>query len=195
MNRLKYSRCYLVGPMDFDREGGKIWRDELEEFLNKLGVICLNPYKKPLHHSHGPEMLEDDVGAENRKKWQRVGEYEKVSASMKLARAVDLRMVDHADFIIAYLNFDLIMTGTVEEIVTANREKKPVIILSSLEKTHMPPWYFGMLNHQLFFTKIEEVKEYIRHISEDPVVDTLNRWVFFDLEPRINEIYRNSHNL
>jgi nucleoside 2-deoxyribosyltransferase len=189
MNRLKYSRCYLVGPMDFDRDGGKIWRDELEEYLDSLGVISLNPYTKPLHYSHGPEMLEDDVGAANRRLWQESGQFDKVASSMKLARAVDLRMVDHADFIIAYLNFNTIMTGTIEELVTANREKKPVIILSSRPKETMPPWYFAMFPHQLFFTTVSEVKEYIRHINEDEVVDTLNRWVFFDLEPRIKEIY------
>lgn len=193
MNRLKYSRCYLVGPMDFDREKGKIWREELEEYLNSLGVICLNPYKKPLHYSHGPEMLEDDVGAENRKKWQKEGEFDKLSKSMKVVRSIDLRMVDHSDFIVSALDFDTIMTGTPEEYGWANREKKPVIILSSLPKTEMPPWLFGQLRHELFFETTAQVKEYIRHINEDPVIDTLNRWVFFDLEPRIKEIYESTN--
>ena len=189
MNRLKYSRNYMCGPMDFCREEGKVWREELEKFLNTLGIICLNPYKKPLHYSHDPEMLEDEEGFLKRKQWQENEEYDKLSQSMRKVRAVDLRMVDHCDFIIAYLNYEVIMTGTLEELFTGNREKKPIVILSSVPKKKIPHWYFGTCNHELFFTSIPEVKEYIRHINEDPVIDTLNRWVFFDLEPRIKEIY------
>ncbi len=187
--RLKYSRVYLVGPMDFNREAGKVWREELEEFLFSHGVIPLNPYKKPLYYGQGQEMLEDDDCAEQRRKWQENEQYDELSGSMKVTRAVDLRMVDHADFIIVYLNFEVIMTGTLEELFWGNREKKPIIILSSVPKKKMPPWYFGTVPHKLFFTTMDEVKEYIRHIDEDDEIDTLHRWIFFDLEPMINEIH------
>lgn len=190
MNRLLFSRTYLVGPMDFCREDGKVWRDELTEFLEEIGIIVLNPYKKPLHITHGRAMLEDDLHAQERDRLYKNEDYDGITKNMKPIRAVDLRMVDHADFLIAYLNFSVIMTGTIEEIITANREKKPIIVLSSTPKNKIPPWYFAMMPHSLFFQSLDEIKQYIKHIDSDEEIDTLNgRWVFFDLQKQIQEIY------
>src|SRR5688572_21566736 len=132
--RLKYARCYMVGPMDFDREGGKVWREDLTEYFNRLGIICLNPYKKALHSTHGEYALEDDLNAGKVKTALDNQDYETARNRMKFIRATDLRMVDHSDFIVARLNFNVIMSGTCEEIATANREKKPILIWSSVPK-------------------------------------------------------------
>lgn len=192
MNRLKFSRCYLVGPMDFCREDGKVWREDISEFLSKLGVIVLNPYKKPLHECHGDTMLEDDLHAAERAKAFERRDYDAVTANMKPVRAVDLRMVDHSDFLIVYLNFSVTMTGTMEELFTGNREKKPIIILSSVPKHKIPPWYFATLPHRLFFDNLDDIKAYIDSVNSAPEVDTLNgRWVFFDIEDQIKEIIQN----
>ena len=174
MNRLKFSRCYLVGPMDFCREDGKVWREDISEFLSKLGVIVLNPYKKPLHECHGDTMLEDDLHAAERAKAFERRDYDAVTANMKPVRAVDLRMVDHSDFLIVYLNFSVTMTGTMEELFTGNREKKPIIILSSVPKHKIPPWYFATLPHRLFFDNLDDIKAYIDSVNSAPEVDTLN---------------------
>lgn len=188
MNRLKYARMYCCGPMDDDREGGKIWRQEISKFCENLGIICLNPYNKQLHSSHGEAAQEDDINFKITKEAIEKEDYEEVSKRIKFVRASDLRMVDHADFLVARLDFSKIMSGTIEEIVTANREKKPVIIYSSVAKKDIPLWYFGMLPHELFFTSMEQVKEYIHHIHEDSNIDTLNRWIFFNLEEKISKI-------
>ncbi len=157
MNRLKYSRMYCCGPMDYDRDGGKIWREELTEYTNKFGIISLNPYKKYLHTTHGEFALEDDVNAGKVKEALKNKDYETATKRMKFVRATDLRMVDHADFLVVRLNFDVIMTGTLEEICTANREKKPIIIWSSVPKNKIPPWYWGQLPSELFFETLNEV--------------------------------------
>jgi len=182
MNRLKKHTCYLVGPMDHARDDGRAWRDEIGKFLEDIGVIVLNPYSKPLRKdTHSRVVLEDDenfkyiIEARNKK------DYDEITRRFKQVRAIDLRFVDKSDFIVAFLNFDVLMTGTMEEIFTANRQRKPVIILSSKPKNEMPPWYFGAFPHEVFFETIDQVKEYIRHIDQDENIDLLgNRWVFFD---------------
>lgn len=190
-NRLKYHKIYFCGPMDFSREKGKIWRDELIEYCNNMGIICLNPYNKELNTIHGEFALEDDINSGKVKEALENKDYKTASERMKFVRSTDLRLVDRADALVVRLDFDVIMTGTIEEICTANRQKKPIIIWSSVPKNKIPPWYFGQLKNELFFESIEEVKEYLRHINEDKYIDTLGRWVFFNLESRINEIHNN----
>lgn len=187
--RLKYSYMYEIGPMDFvSRDKGKGWRKDLTEYCEQFGILCLNPYEKPLNEIHGEHALEDDINAMKVKDLLEHNRFDEAAKRMKFVRGSDLRMCDIAHWVVAKLDFDTIMTGTLEEIVTCNRAKKPVIIWSSVPKNKIPPWYFGMLPHELFFETFDEVKEYIRHIHEDDNIDTLNRWVFFDLEQEIEKI-------
>ena len=186
MNRLKNHTCYLVGSMDDGREEGKVWRDNVQQFLESLEVIVLNPYEKPLCKKTHYEAMEDDEGFVYRQRLKAEERYDELSQSMKRVRAVDLRLVDKADFIVAFLDFTKIMTGTLEEISQANRQRKPVIIISSLPKKNLPDWYFGQLPHELFFEEVETAKDYIQHIHEDETIDLVgHRWVFFDIPEKL----------
>ena len=42
-------------------------------------------------------------------------------------------------------------------------------------------WLFGTLPHELFFETEQELRTYLEGINSNPVVDTLDRWVFFNL--------------
>lgn len=184
MNRLAKHRCYLVGPMDHCREEGKQWRQIMTVFLEERGVEVSNPYYKPLKlDTHSQELLEDENNYNSVMCAIKNKDYDEVTRRFKQVRAIDLRMVDKADFLVAYLNFSTTMTGTLEEIFTANRQRKPVIIISSKPKSEIPPWYFGALPHRVFFESIEEAQEYLKYIDEYPQIDLLgDRWVFFDYD-------------
>jgi nucleoside 2-deoxyribosyltransferase len=184
MNRLKNHTCYLAGSMDDGRAEGKVWREVVGDFLRARGVKVLNPYFKPLRKdTHSSELLEDDKNYEEVIRCLKAEDYDEVARRFKQVRAVDLRQVDKADFLVAYLDFSKIMTGTMEEIFTANRQRKPVIILTSKPKKEMPPWYFGSFPHRVFFESVEEVKQYLTGIDEDEQIDLLgNRWVFWEIE-------------
>lgn len=192
LNRLKFSRAYLVGPMDRAWEESKEWRTELQTWLNKQGILVYNPYEKPLI-SVTAQGLEDDDGFKLRVESLEKEDYDKTRSLMKNVRTTDLRLVDHSDFLV--VNFDLtkIPCGTYEEAFWANREKKPVIFHCVQGKKNMPHWMFGTFPHELFFDSWSAVRRYILHIAYDPDIhiNTLNRWMFFNLEPQIKKIIEN----
>jgi len=189
MNRLKFMKAYLVGPMDHDRHSGREWRDMMSDWLRSRGVIPMNPYKKPLT-SLSKQGLEDDDNYLLRKLAIKRGDRKEAARLTKPLRATDLRMVDETSFQIVNLDIEKRPCGTYEEIFTGNREKKPAIIFCPQGVENIPDWMYGTLPTELMFDDWEDVKDYLDHIDSDPdeQIDTLNRWVFFDLEDEYRAI-------
>ena len=162
MNRLKYSIVYLVGSMDDGREEGRKWREDLTNWLEAQNIIVLDPYKKPLLSENDEEdiRLEDDRAWEANLEHMEHRDYDALTKSMKSVRATDLRMTDKADFLIVNYDVNKRLCGTIEEIVTANRQKKPIIIKCE-DKSKLPFWLFGMIPHELFFETWEDVCKWI----------------------------------
>ena len=177
-SRLLLSKCYMVGPMDRDREGGRAWRADLEPWLISLGVIPLNPYEKPLLEGEG---LEDDENFELVGEAIKGQDYDEVTRLMKPIRNIDLRLVDECSFIFAYLDLDKNPCGSYEEIYLANRQRKPIIIVCPQNKENIPPWLFAVLPHQMMFDRIGDAKTYLERVAYSPKVETFDRWRFFDL--------------
>src|SRR3984893_5731664 len=139
-NLLKGARVYLSGPMAFvgsreieEKEG---WRTRIGNVLRKFGTIVFDPWNKPEVrglHGYGRETAES---AKAREAWT----FEDSAAGAK-SRAkltghywetlhIDLRMVDTADFLIAYCPTNVYSVGTVHEIAMSRLERKPVLFVS-----------------------------------------------------------------
>tara|TARA_B100000959_G_scaffold235987_1_gene254545 strand:- start:214 stop:798 length:585 start_codon:yes stop_codon:yes gene_type:complete len=190
MNRLFGMRTYLVGAMDRVSDGGVEWREKLNPELNKLGVVVFNPCNKAI-----PLANEDEASRARRKKYKSAGAYNSASEEMKEIRNVDLRMVDISDFIIANIDLDVHACGTYEEITTANRQKKPIIVRMKQGKPETPDWLLGMLgsSHDMIFNTWEQIIDYLKSINgcSESSVKNLNhhgRWVFFDLHSLYDKI-------
>tara|TARA_B100000676_G_C17804967_1_gene694264 strand:+ start:222 stop:806 length:585 start_codon:yes stop_codon:yes gene_type:complete len=190
MNRLFGMRTYLVGAMDRVEDGGVEWREQLEPELNKLGVVVFNPCNKAI-----PIADESEDSRRRRQKYKNAGAYNSAVEEMKEIRNVDLRMVDISDFIIANIDLDVHACGTYEEIVTANRQKKPIIVRMKQGKSHAPDWLLGMLgsSHNMIFETWEQIIDYLNDVNEcsERSIKTLNhhdRWVFFDLHSLYSKI-------
>jgi len=175
MNRLKYNRCYLCGPMEYSNSVGQDWRIALQKELMDLEIIFLDPTHKPTH-----------IGIENEqtqgimKELRAKGDYKLLRDMVRPIRSYDLRMVDVSDFLVVHLNHDVQTTGTWEELYLANRQKKPIILHYSQGKEQVPLWLFDVIPEQMMFGSWKEVCKYVRHIAKDKHIDDLNRWKFFD---------------
>ncbi len=187
-NRLKYAKVYLCGSMDADRVAGAQWRQEITPFLESLGCIVFNPYKKDVVDNKGFKETEDDNVFAIMQELQKEEKYDELKPIIKSIRQSDLRMVDHSDVMVAYLDFSKRLCGSWEEYFIGNKNKRPILTFSNVPKKEMPLWLFDVVPHELLFNNIDEVKEYMRHIHEDEVIDSLGRWVFFDLEEKIRQI-------
>lgn len=175
MNRLLGTRAYCAGPIDRCPQGGAHWRQQLKPLLAERGIITLDPLDKPVDVG-----LEDDDHRAERSLWKQRGEYARFAAVMRVVRAVDLRLVDLADFLIVYLDMDVQMCGTMEEIFLSNRQKKPCLIWCPQGRVNIPDWLYGTLNFEMFFETLDEVITYLDHVATAPEVDSHRRWMFLD---------------
>jgi len=173
MNNLKNTRTYLVGAMDRVKDGGLTWRSKITPMLNEIGIKVIDPCKKNIHN----------ISEEDSRYWiehyKDLGQYDKIRDEFGIIRSADLRCVDISDFIIAHIDLSVHACGTYEEIVTANRQKKPVLIWCEQGKKYTPNWLFFMLPHEHIFGSMDELLNYLNHINEIEKTSLLERWLFF----------------
>lgn len=193
MNRLRGSFGYLVGPIDrvVNAEDAVDWRRKITPFLQSLGVIVLDPTNKPV-----VGLEEDEEIIKNREKYIEEGKVEEVCLAVRRIRSFDLRCVDLSSFIIAYIDTSIHLCGSYEEIFSANKEKKPCLIVVKQGKKNIPRWLLGTVNTETIFNNFDELKQYLTHIDQDECIDTLRRWVFIDftkliLQPKLNNYWIN----
>ena len=176
-NRLKGMRGYLCGAMDRVADGGAGWRIDIQRELADLEMFWLDPTHKPIEIG-----IEDSETRVLINEMKLSGNYDAVVPQMRAIRNVDLRMVDISDTLVVNIDLETHASGTYEELSLANRQKKPVIVRIEQGKEHVPNWLLGMLPPGMIFSTWEEVHQYIRHISHDPVIQTFNRWYFFNFD-------------
>ncbi len=139
-NLLRGARVYLSGPMDFvasrEEEAAKGWRTRIGQRLRELGVIVFDPWQKPEArglYGFGKETVES---AKAREAWTFADSPAGSKARAKLTGHywetlhIDLRMVDTADFLVAYCPTSIYSVGTVHEIALARQQRKPVLFVS-----------------------------------------------------------------
>lgn len=178
MNKLNGSLVYLAGPIDFAIDLGVGWRKKIKPELKKMGMLVLDPTNKPVHDDDA--LLNEDV--ENhalRNQLKQEGKYDELSESGKMVRAFDLRCVDKSDCVIGYIDRDITMTGTLEEIFWANRMKKPTLIFCKQGKKALSDWFFWAFPPRYLHGSMEEVIEHLRKVDQGEEVDN-KRWHFFD---------------
>lgn len=135
------SAVYLSGPMDFvaSREAEKAggWRHFIRHILEPMGVTVYDPWEKPQVrglHQYGTEDVNTPERIRNTWTFQPGIDGDRARAQCAgefwSSLHIDLRMVDKADFLIAYCPTNVYSVGTVHEIVTARVQRKPVLFVS-----------------------------------------------------------------
>jgi hypothetical protein len=178
MNRLYNMRAYLCGAMDRVADGGVEWRERISEHLIERGVTPLNPCNKPIDLG-----IEDAEVREQITEWKHAGEFEKIRKK-RVIRNVDLRMVDLSDFIYVRWDQDQFLCGTQEEVVTANRQKKPIIVVIPQGLWEMANWMFWECDYTMFFNNDNDALAYLDHVDTAPAseVEHRKRWFFFNIK-------------
>lgn len=181
-NRLKLLRTYLVGAMDRVPDGGVEWRAAITPWLQERGVIVLDPTNKAIEIG-----IEDSQARLEIERLKQIGEFDQIRPRFQDIALVDLRMVDMADFLVVNLDLDTHPCGTYEEIFTANRSKKPIIIHIEQGKVNVPNWLLFRLPHQMIFSTWKNLKNYLDSVDKDGTIESYNRWRFFDLEQQTRQ--------
>jgi nucleoside 2-deoxyribosyltransferase len=178
MSVLKKTRTYLIGPMEY--ADGRGWREDMTEFLNEMNVTVFDPYKKPFYNAPKEDNDTRDIILQK----MNDGNYDDVAEHFKQVRAFDLSMVDRSDFIICYLNPAVPTFGTMEELVTAVKMKRPTFIVVEGGKKYTPLWVMGMLPHKYIYNNFTEIKEVLENINSGKKIIDNERWRLFKPELR-----------
>lgn len=174
MNNLQGLRTYLVGAMDRVPDGGVTWRKRISGMLQKMGITVIDPCDKPING-----IVEDEETRHWIEYYKETGQYDKIKEKFAIIRSADLRCVDVSDFIIAHIDLDIHACGTYEEIVTANRQKKPVLVWCKQGKHNVPNWLFFMLPHEHIFGSLSDLLKYLDYVDQEQNIKDLKRWFFF----------------
>lgn len=170
---LSNMRTYLIGAMDRVPDGGAGWRGFITPKLKEMNIKVLDPCKKPI------ESAKEDVDTRQQiEHYKETGQFEKIRNKFGHIRNADLRCVDVSDFVIAQIDMNVHMCGSYEEIVTANRQKKPILVWCKQGKHQAPNWLFFMIPHEQIFSSMEELLSYLESINRRQNIKDLKRWFF-----------------
>ena len=169
-NLLWGTRCYLIGHMQYI--DGRGWRNLVKEALKDTGIIFFDPYIKPFVH----DIPEDEESRDQMKRWMETGQYDLAQQRMWDVRGYDLRLCDICDFFVAHINPVVASWGSAEELVTINREKKPIFLSIEGGKTKTPLWEMGKFPHKYMYDSVQEIIDTIKAIDGGVVKMNSDRW-------------------
>jgi len=170
MNLLNKTKTYLVGHMQY--ADGTNWRKSITPKLNNMGITVFDPYEKPF-------IKDVDEGHDIRymmNNYMETENYSEVQRKMKEIRIYDLNLVDRSDFIIAHIIPDVASWGSAEELVTANRAKKPIFLSIEGGKKKCPLWLLGTIPEKYIYNSVEEIVLVLEMINNNELSIDSDRW-------------------
>lgn len=162
---LNGTRIFLSGPIDRVKDDGVIWRREFIELCNQniVGLHFFDPTNKP-------KGLGSETGVEKTQmlKYLKGGKWAQAKKYSKQFRRYDLRGVDWADIVVAFIDINSHLCGTYDEVFTAYRESKPVFIIlpDGCEKWQIPSWLVTYIEGpDDIFLSPEDVVEHLKRLN------------------------------
>lgn len=159
---------------------GDEWRNDVRRQLADTGIIFFSPYERPFIN----DIPEDAQARDELNQGMRTEAWDFVADRMTKIRAHDLRLVDISDFIIARIDPKVVTYGTIEEITTAVREKKPIFLCVVGGKEKTPLWLMGMFPHRYIYDDLDTVVEVVRAIDSEHIRLSSDRWKLLRKEYR-----------
>ena len=178
--------CYLAGPIDFVDDRGVGFRKTLKEKLLSIGLeenMILDPTDKPVTYSGYADFdTEKDYYYSLRKH----GHWDELQKMCQMTMHVDLRLVDKSDVVIAVLNPDVPMFGTIHEIVEARQQKKPVLMIDPRGREGTSIWAIGLVGYKHIFKTIDEAVDYMADILHGRMNADHTEWLFLNFNSEKN---------
>ena len=148
--------AYLCGPIEFEPDGGKMWRRKLTPFLhNELGHRVYDPAEDE------KKSLTDEEVAHFRE-WK-LTDVERFRRVIRKIIQFDLDIIENkADYLICHLAGDIAATtsgGTSAELTFAYRQGIPVYLVTAAGPAQLSGWMLACSDQ--VFRSVEELKEFL----------------------------------
>jgi len=165
--------CYLSGPIESVKDSGVSWRRIFSKMIKKekITIQIIDPTNKK-------GKIAFEIGNE-REKIQQLklqNKFSEVKSIMKKIRRWDLRAVDKSDLIVAYIDKNIPSCGTWDEIVTGERQQKPILVIAEGGKTSIPDWAFAIFEEEYIFDTIEDCVYFLKKACNGDV-ELDDKWV------------------
>jgi hypothetical protein len=165
MGYLEDKSVYLSGAMDMAEKDGTTWRDFIRPRLERYGLEIFDPTRKKIHKC-------EEVGENktNFKKLIKEENFEELKKEFDPIARWDLRSVDKADFMIVGYIPGIPVFGTVDEIVVANMQRKPILMKYDRSKLHkFSTWAVVRIDPKHFFATWENLFSYLDVIDSGEI--------------------------
>lgn len=175
MKNLEGAKAYLSGPIDRTSDDGIMWRKKFKQLCKKKGIPLsfLDPTDKP-------SGLGSEVGEEKERvrKLMKNKKWEQAQSQAKYFRHIDLRMVDNCHLFIVWIDINLHLCGTYDELFTAEDQNKPMfaIMAPGQSKWEFPSWLVSIFNEDEVFENIEDCVEHLSLLHEGKIIFD-DRWI------------------
>jgi hypothetical protein len=170
-NLLVGTMCYLAGPIEYAAGFGINWRINISRELEaRFHIVALNPMEKQAYFRIPESIQEEELSA-----LKRPDNFDEYARAVKDIIRYDLRMVHLADFMIIHHTPGTVVCGTPWEACVASSTNKPILILTAGKKEDINGWYFGALDHNLFFDNQTAMFEYLEKVNRGEV--SSNQWL------------------
>lgn len=160
----------MVGHMQYADPGD--WRELVKKELKESNIVFYDPLDKAF-------ISNIDEGSNTREflnKKLHEGNFNYVYKHMSSIRRSDLNLVDRCDFVIAHIVPHIASWGSTEEIICANRMKKPVFVSIEGGRHKVPLWLAGMLPPHYFFDNVKKIVDTIKQIDYGKRALDPDRW-------------------
>lgn len=166
---------FLSGPIEKTNDDGVGWRNYIKDKIEEkeFNLKVFDPCDKP-------KGLGSEIGSEitKIKKLIKESRWSEVKRFVREFRRFDLRGVDTSNFIIVKIDTSVHTCGTYDEIFTAEREGKPILVIlgDNQKKEDLPSWLFAFINPEEIFQTEDDCIEYLEKINNNEI-NLDNRWV------------------
>lgn len=169
-NYLSGKRCYISSAIEFSQDNS--WRkDIIEKLITEFKLDVFDPWSDP------KQQYTEKIQEAKKEK-----DFETIAKIAKSFVRKDLAQVDRSDLLIAFLKHGVPSFGVCHEIVVSNMAKKPSLIVSlDDDKTKLPIWFYGFINHNHMFDGANDLYRFLHKVNDGKMKDN-DRWAFiYDL--------------
>jgi hypothetical protein len=146
--------AYLCGPIEFESDGGRLWRRKLAPFLREtLGHRVYDPAEDETKN-----LSEEEVA--NFRSWK-ASDPDRFRRAIRKIIAFDLDLIEkEADYVVCYWEGGGAQSGgTSGELTIALRKGIPVYFVTPLPLEKVSGWMLGCADQ--VFSSIEQLKEFL----------------------------------
>jgi nucleoside 2-deoxyribosyltransferase len=145
--------AYLCGPIEFARDGGRLWRRKLTPFLrDRLGHRVYDPAE-----DEKKNLTEEEAARFREWKSADLDRYRRV---VRKIIQFDLDLIENkADYVICFWDDSATSGGTSAELTAAYRKGIPVYLVSELPTEKISGWMLACADQ--VFHSIEELKKFL----------------------------------